>query len=71
MAVSWALNIVFKADLSPWVEYRPSVLYWIIAPGSDRGGLGIGIVRMVRPWHKWLAIWNYDVADGPPKLSDE
>ncbi|HEY1824167.1 MAG TPA: FAD-dependent monooxygenase [Trebonia sp.] len=71
MGVSGALNIVFDADLSPWVAYRPSVLYWIIAPGSDRGGLGIGIVRMVRPWHKWLAIWNYDVAAGPPDLSDE
>ena len=71
MGVDGALNIVFGADLSPWVAHRPSVLYWVIAPGSDRGGLGIGIVRMVRPWHKWLAIWNYDVADGPPALSDE
>lgn len=71
MGVSGSLNIVFEADLSPWVEYRPSVLYWVIAPGSDRGGLGIGVVRMVRPWHKWLAIWNYDVADGPPELSDD
>jgi 2,4-dichlorophenol 6-monooxygenase len=71
MGVSGSLNIVFEADLSPWVEYRPSVLYWVIAPGSDRGGLGIGVVRMVRPWHKWLAIWNYDVAEGPPKLSDD
>ncbi|GAA3083532.1 FAD-dependent monooxygenase [Pseudonocardia yunnanensis] len=71
MGVCGALNIVFGADLSPWVAHRPSVLYWVIAPGSDRGGLGIGLVRMVRPWHKWLAIWNYDVADGPPALSDE
>src|SRR6201991_31349 len=71
MGVSGSLNIVFEADLSPWVAHRPSVLYWVIAPGSDRGGLGIGVVRMVRPWHKWLAIWNYDVAEGPPALSDE
>lgn len=70
MGVSGSLNIVFEADLSAYVAHRPSVLYWIIQPGSDRGGLGIGVIRMVRPWHKWLAIWNYDIADGPPELSD-
>ncbi len=69
--VSGSLNIVFDADLTEHVAHRPSVLYWIIAPGSDRGGLGIGVVRMVRPWHRWLAIWNYDLADGPPALSDD
>ncbi|GAA3742052.1 FAD-dependent oxidoreductase [Salinactinospora qingdaonensis] len=71
MGVSGSLNIVFSADLTAYVAHRPSVLYWVIQPGSDRGGLGIGVVRMVRPWHKWLAIWNYDLADGPPELDDE
>lgn len=70
MGVSGSLNIVFDADLSELVAHRPSVLYWIIQPGSDRGGLGIGVVRMVRPWHRWLAIWNYDLADGAPQLDD-
>ncbi len=71
MGVSGSLNIVFDADLSAHVAHRPSVLYWIIQPGSDRGGLGIGVVRMVRPWRRWLAIWNYDIADGPPRLTDD
>jgi 2,4-dichlorophenol 6-monooxygenase len=71
MGVSGSLNIVFDADLTEHVAHRPSVLYWVIQPGSDRGGLGIGVVRMVRPWHRWLAIWNYDVAAGPPQLTDE
>ncbi|MGW4528687.1 FAD-dependent oxidoreductase [Amycolatopsis sp. NPDC004378] len=70
MGVSGSLNIVFEADLTRYVAHRPSVLYWIIQPGSDRGGMGIGVVRMVRPWHRWLAIWNYEVADGPPQLSE-
>src|SRR6185437_354485 len=23
------------------------------------------------PWHRWLAIWNYDVAAGSPQLTDD
>jgi hypothetical protein len=71
MGVAGSLNIVFRADLSPWVAHRPSVLYWILQPGSDIGGIGMGVVRMVRPWNEWLTIWGYDVADGPPELSEE
>ncbi len=66
MGVAGSLNIVFRADLSPWVAHRPSVLYWVLQPGSDIGGIGMGVVRMVRPWNEWLTIWGYDVADGPP-----
>ncbi len=71
MGVSGSINIVFDADLSKYVAHRPSVLYWVIQPGSKVGGLGIGVIRMVRPWHRWLAIWGYDIAAGPPELTDE
>lgn len=71
MGKSGSINIVFEADLTKYVAHRPSVLYWIIQPGSQVGGLGIGVVRMVRPWNKWLAIWGYDVDQGPPQLTDE
>ena len=47
----------------------PSVLYWIFQPGSNIGGIGAGVIRMVRPWNKWLSIYGYDVKDGPPNLS--
>ncbi len=70
MGLSGSINIVFDADLTEYVAYRPSVLYWIIQPGSEVGGLGIGVVRMVRPWHKWLAIWGYDMEQGPPELTN-
>ncbi|GFE66182.1 FAD-dependent oxidoreductase [Litoreibacter roseus] len=70
MGKSGSINMVFEADLSKYVAHRPSVLYWVIQPGSDIGGLGIGVVRMVRPWNKWLAIWGYDVEQGPPDLDD-
>ncbi|WOE75353.1 FAD-dependent oxidoreductase [Alterisphingorhabdus coralli] len=66
-----SMNIVFDADLSKFVEHRPSVLYWIIQDGSDVGGLGMGVVRMVRPWNRWLAIWGYDLAAGQPEVDEE
>ena len=70
MGLSGSINMVFRADLSKYVAHRPSVLYWIIQPGSAIGGLGIGVVRMVEPWRRWLAIWGYDVEQGPPDIDN-
>lgn len=60
MGVAGAVNVVFKGDLSKWVQHRPSVLYWILQPGSGAqdGGIGMGLMRMVRPWDEWLALWG-------------
>ena len=38
MDVAGSMNIVFSADLSAKVAHRPSVLYWVLQPGSDIGG---------------------------------
>ncbi|TGE01313.1 FAD-dependent oxidoreductase [Methylobacterium nonmethylotrophicum] len=70
MGVAGSMNIVFKADLSRYVAHRPSVLYWVLQPGSQIGGIGMGLVRMVRPWDEWLIVWGYDI-DGPPPQVDE
>jgi 2,4-dichlorophenol 6-monooxygenase len=70
MDVAGSMNIVFEADLSQYVEHRPSVLYWVMQPGSDVGGIGMGLVRMVRPWYEWLIVWGYDIGDEPPVLDD-
>ena len=71
--MDWAgsMNIVFHADLSQYVAHRPSVLYWIMQPGADIGGIGMGLVRMVRPWNEWLIVWGYDIADPPPFVDEE
>ena len=61
MGVAGSINIIFKGDLSRYVAHRPSVLYWVMQPGSDVGGIGMGVVRMVRPWDEWLIIWGYDI----------
>ncbi|WP_336027255.1 FAD-dependent oxidoreductase [Geodermatophilus sp. FMUSA9-8] len=71
MGVAGSINIVFEADLSHLVADRPSVLYWVLQPGADVGGIGAGLVRMVRPWHKWLIVWGYDIDGSAPDLSEE
>ena len=68
MDVAGSMNITFTADLSHLVAHRPSVLYWVIQPGSSTGGIGAGLVRMVRPWHEWLIVWGYDITDEPPEV---
>ena len=71
MGVGGSMNIVFEADLSKYVAHRPSVLYWVMQPGADIGGIGMGLVRMVRPWNKWLIVWGYDINEGAPEITDE
>jgi len=70
MDLAGSMNIVFHADLSHLVAHRPSVLYWVLQPGSDVGGIGLGLVRMVRPWNEWLTVWGYDISQPPPQVDD-
>ena len=70
MGVGGSMNIVFEADLSRFVAHRPSVLYWVLQPGANIGGIGMGVIRMVRPWNKWLVIWGYDINDKPPEMNE-
>jgi len=68
--VAGSMNIVFKADLSALVAHRPSVLYWIMSPGARMGGIGMGLVRMVRPWYEWLIVWGYDISGPAPEVDE-
>lgn len=65
-----SMNITFKADLSRYVAHRPSVLYWVLRPGAHMGGIGMGLVRMVRPWNEWLLVWGYDIDQPPPRMDE-
>jgi 2,4-dichlorophenol 6-monooxygenase len=71
MDIAGSMNITFKADISDYVASRPSVLYWVIQPGSNVGGIGAGLVRMIRPWHEWLIVWGYDITQPPPDVNVE
>jgi 2,4-dichlorophenol 6-monooxygenase len=70
MGVGGSMNIIFKADLSKYVAHRPSVLYWVVQPGADVGGIGMGLVRMVRPWNEWLIVWGYDINGPQPDVDN-
>jgi 2,4-dichlorophenol 6-monooxygenase len=71
MGRAGSMNIIVHADLTKYVARRPSVLYWVLQPGAQIGGIGAGLVRMVRPWNEWLIIWGYDIEQGERKLTDE
>ncbi len=69
--VGGSMNILFRADLRKYVAHRPSVLYWVMQPGADVGGIGMGLVRMVRPWNEWLIVWGYDINGPEPEITPE
>ncbi|CBG68562.1 MULTISPECIES: FAD-dependent oxidoreductase [Streptomyces] len=70
MDIAGSMNITFKADITSYVGHRPSVLYWVIQPGANVGGIGAGLVRMVRPWNEWLIVWGYDIDSEPPVVDN-
>lgn len=71
MGVGGSMNILFRADLSRYVAHRPSVLYWVMQPGAEVGGIGMGLIRMVRPWNEWLIVWGYDINGPEPDVTPE
>ena len=71
MDIGGSMNITFKADLSHLAAHRPSILYWVFNPGSNIGGLGAGLIRMVRPWDEWLICWGFDINGEPPVLDND
>lgn len=70
-AVAGALGIIFEADLTRFVAHRPSVLYWMVQPGAEKEGVGLGVLRMIKPWTEWMLMWGYEVAAGPPEMTYE
>jgi 2,4-dichlorophenol 6-monooxygenase len=70
MDVEGSMNIVFEADLSKYVAHRPSVLYWVLQPDAQIGGIGAGLIRMVRPWNEWLIVWGYDINQPAPVVDE-
>ncbi|MQY15876.1 2,4-dichlorophenol 6-monooxygenase [Streptomyces sp. RB5] len=65
------INVVFEADLSHLLAHRPADMIWMIQPGTGHGGLGLGVLRMIQPYKRFMATWGYDPAEGTPELTDE
>lgn len=62
---------IFNADLTRYVEHRPSILHWIVTPNAAFGEIGFGLLRAVKPWTQWIAGWGIDISKGEPDVSDE
>ncbi len=60
----------FRADLSSYAAHRPSILYYFVNPVGAVGEIGLGLLRMIRPWDHWVAGWGFDLADGPDLRPD-
>ncbi|QHD88394.1 2,4-dichlorophenol 6-monooxygenase (plasmid) [Gordonia sp. JH63] len=71
MARAATAYVLFHADLSQYVEHRPSILHWILTPGGSFGEIGMGLLRAIRPWDTWIAGWGFDMADGEPTFEPD
>ncbi|WP_158437898.1 FAD-dependent monooxygenase [Naasia lichenicola] len=59
----------FSGDLSRYMTYRHSVLTWIVNEAAAVGEIGLGLLRAIRPWDRWIAGWGFDIDAGEPDLS--
>lgn len=71
MARAGTSYVIFKADLTKFVQHRPSVLQWIVNPEAGFGDIGMGLLRAVNPWNKWIAGWGFDISKGEPTYTNE
>lgn len=71
MARAGTVYTLFDADLSKYVQHRPSILYWIVTSGASFGEIGMGLLRAIKPWNQWISGWGFDLAKGEPDLSPE
>ncbi len=70
LARAGTVYVMFNADLSRYVQHRPSILHWIVTPDASFGEIGMGLLRAVRPWDKWIAGWGFDISKGEPDTSE-
>lgn len=63
--------VLFKADLTRYVSHRPSILYWIVTSNAAFGEIGLGLLRAIDPWKRWIAGWGFDMSRGEPDFSHE
>ncbi|MFC4923652.1 FAD-dependent monooxygenase [Delftia deserti] len=72
---SGSVNIEFTADLSAFCAHRPSDMYWILQVGrglnGPAAGPGFGVMRMIRPWNKWMCVVGYELAGGVHRPTDQ
>lgn len=62
-------NVLVDVDLSEYAERRPAIFYQIIQPEASTWA-PVGVLRMVRPWDQWIAIFLVPSAVDAPTLTN-
>jgi 2,4-dichlorophenol 6-monooxygenase len=70
MARAGTVYTIFNADLARYSQHRPSILNWIVTPHASFGEIGMGLLRVVKPWTQWIAGWGFDINKGEPELDE-
>jgi 2,4-dichlorophenol 6-monooxygenase len=65
---SGSINIEFEADLTAYCDHRRGDMFWLLQSGSALNGTGVSVLRMVRPWNKWVCVAGYELSKGAPTL---
>lgn len=71
MARAGTVYALFDADLTHLVAHRPSILNWIMSTDTSFGEIGMGLLRAVEPWKRWIAGWGFDITKGDPDCTTE
>lgn len=71
MARAGTVYALFDADLTHLVAHRPSILNWIMSTDTSFGEIGMGLLRAVVPWKRWIAGWGFDISKGDPDRTTE
>jgi len=61
----------FRADLTPYVAHRPSIINFVFNAGTSFGEIGMGLFRAINPWNEWILGFGFDMAAGEPDLSEK
>ncbi|MDX9716367.1 MAG: FAD-dependent monooxygenase [Thauera sp.] len=67
---SGSINIEFEADLTAYLDHRRGDMIWAIQAGSGINGTGVSVLRMVRPWNKFVCVTGYEFVQGTPTLDN-
>ena len=70
LARAGTVYTIFDADLARFSAHRPSILNWIITADTSFGEIGMGLLRAVKPWTRWIAGWGFDIDKGDPDLTE-
>jgi 2,4-dichlorophenol 6-monooxygenase len=71
MARGAHIYVQFKADLTRYAQHRPSILNYVLTDDASFGEIGLGLIRLTKPWTEWIAGWGIDISKGEPDLNQD